>query len=139
MPSDIEQFIGKPVAKLSPADLQELRELGAAIRDGQTTFDEALKARYNTQTEEGTETGNAAQAETVAEEKIAAMSKAAVARQATAVPTEPSEGSGGKPAESPEMTDEDNRRLDAEIAAQEERPQTQRPRREKPVFGRQNA
>jgi hypothetical protein len=73
MPSDIEQYIGKTAAKFGPGDLQELRELGAAIRDGQTTFNDALKVKYGSETDGGTVVGSAAAAAAVAEEKIAAL------------------------------------------------------------------
>ncbi len=55
MPSDLQTYIGRPVKQWTEADRQALRELGAAIRDGQTTFDEALKLRHSPP-EEGEET-----------------------------------------------------------------------------------
>lgn len=46
-PSDLEQYSGKPAKQWLQADIVELRELYTAIRDGQTTFDDAMKARYS--------------------------------------------------------------------------------------------
>lgn len=53
IPSDLEQYIGRPVGQFTGSDIQELRELGAAIRDGQTSFQESLRAKYSTGPEDG--------------------------------------------------------------------------------------
>ena len=45
-PSDLETYIGRTSKLFTTEDLQELTELGAAIRDGQVTFQEALRLRY---------------------------------------------------------------------------------------------
>lgn len=47
MPSDLVNYLGHSVEQVSPAELQELRELWTAINDGQTTFREALKVRFS--------------------------------------------------------------------------------------------
>lgn len=46
IPSDLENYIGKPVAQWGKQDANDLRELANAMREGQTTFQEALKIRY---------------------------------------------------------------------------------------------
>lgn len=45
-PSDLETYIGRSYQQWTVADIKELRELGAAIRDNQTTFQDALRMRY---------------------------------------------------------------------------------------------
>ena len=72
MPSDLEQYLGKPTNRFSPKDIQELRELYTAIRENQTTFEQALKLKYQTEVD-GVESGSAAAQERVAEDKIARM------------------------------------------------------------------
>jgi hypothetical protein len=95
-PGDLEQYMGKACAKFGPADLQELRELGAAIRDGVTTFDEAMKAKYTTKDPEtGAEVvGSAKEAAEVAEKKIAEL-------QAEAKPAVPVQPQGPAPSAPP--------------------------------------
>ncbi len=44
--TDLETYIAKPAAQFTTEDISELRGLGAAIRDQQTTFDAALKAKW---------------------------------------------------------------------------------------------
>ncbi len=46
-PSDLEQYMGKPVAQFTAADRAELKALGVAIHDGQTTFDDAMRIRFS--------------------------------------------------------------------------------------------
>lgn len=55
MPSDLQTYMQTDVDKLSPAQVEELRGLYVAIRDGDTTFNEALKAKYDTTPHEETE------------------------------------------------------------------------------------
>ena len=45
-PSDLEQYIGKPMSGWNDKDVASLRELGQAIKEGLTTFAEALQQRY---------------------------------------------------------------------------------------------
>jgi len=45
-PSDLETYIGRTSKLFTTEDLQDLTELGAGIRDGQVTFQEALRIRY---------------------------------------------------------------------------------------------
>lgn len=44
MPSDLALYIGNELAAASPAQLEDLRGLFAAVRDGEVTFADALKA-----------------------------------------------------------------------------------------------
>lgn len=48
IPSDLVNYLGKPVEQWREADVSVLRELGTAIKDGETTFQQALKIRYST-------------------------------------------------------------------------------------------
>jgi hypothetical protein len=43
---DLETYIGRAVNHFTADDLKELRELGAAIRDGQTSFQDALRIKF---------------------------------------------------------------------------------------------
>lgn len=45
-PSDLEQYLGKPAAQFRAAERRELFELGVAIKEGHTSFDEAMRLRY---------------------------------------------------------------------------------------------
>ena len=50
--SDLETYVGRTMKHFTAEDLKDLRELGAAIRDGQTSFQEALRLRYTTDADE---------------------------------------------------------------------------------------
>ena len=45
MPSDLEDYLGHKTSSCSPAEMQNLRELYAAIRDGQTTWAEVMESK----------------------------------------------------------------------------------------------
>jgi hypothetical protein len=45
-PSDLEHYVGRPAASWNDKDVALLRELAQAIKEGQTTFAEALQQRY---------------------------------------------------------------------------------------------
>jgi len=45
MPEQLGEYLGHPVAQLQPAELVELRESYAALRDGETTWRELLDAK----------------------------------------------------------------------------------------------
>jgi hypothetical protein len=45
MPSEIKQYIGHPVEQLSPQEIQELRALYTAIKDGEATWSVALESK----------------------------------------------------------------------------------------------
>lgn len=58
MPTDLIQYTGKQPAQWQEGDFAELRELGTAIKEGETTFQQALKVRYG-QTEDTAEASTA--------------------------------------------------------------------------------
>lgn len=45
-PEDLVSYVGVQLDRISPAQLGELRGLYTAVRDGETTFDAALKLKY---------------------------------------------------------------------------------------------
>lgn len=45
MPSDLESYLGHGTASCSPAEMQGLREIYAAIRDGQTSWSEVVETK----------------------------------------------------------------------------------------------
>jgi hypothetical protein len=63
-PPDLERWAGKPIDRLQPKELQELREIYAAIREGEATWDELIATKYEGSTEEQKK---------VAQEKLAAL------------------------------------------------------------------
>lgn len=64
-PVDLQAFLGKPLDRVQPAEIAKLREIYTAIRDSETTWDAVM--------EEAAAQGSAAQAEDVAQRKIAEM------------------------------------------------------------------
>lgn len=70
-PEDLMTYLGCPLDKSSKAQIAELRDLYTAIKENETTFQDALKAKYSTP-EEG---HNQGQQEKVAEGKIASLKK----------------------------------------------------------------
>lgn len=68
MPEDLVTYVGCPLDRVSPGQLQEMRDLWAAINENETTFQEALRAKYETADAGGKTPGD------VAEQKIAALS-----------------------------------------------------------------
>ena len=80
IPSEVEQYIGRATAQFTALDIRELRELYSAMRDGQTTFQEAMKARFH-HVDDG-EGEPVLTREQVAEKKLAAM-KAAGLKEVT--------------------------------------------------------
>jgi len=94
MPGDLETYMGKKCENFTTDDLAELMGLGASIRDGQTTFAEAMKAKYTAINEQGEDQpGSAEAARAVADAKIAALGKAQTPAGA---------GSPGAPAPAPQ-------------------------------------
>jgi hypothetical protein len=61
--TDLEKYLGTKLEKASPSQIDELRGLFVAIRDGEITFDEAIERKYEA-------AGSVNDAERVAEEKI---------------------------------------------------------------------
>lgn len=70
-PEDLMTYLGCQLDKASKAQIAELRDLYTAIKENETTFQDALKAKYSTP-EEGQKPG---QQERVAEGKIASLKK----------------------------------------------------------------
>jgi hypothetical protein len=54
-PSDLENYFAKSVNALSDADIKELRELGTAINEGVTTFQQAMELKWKRTDEDGNE------------------------------------------------------------------------------------
>lgn len=44
MPKDLEQYLGHEVAKMTPAEVDRLRSIFVAVRDGETTWNEVIGA-----------------------------------------------------------------------------------------------
>lgn len=65
MPDDLVAFAGKPLERLQPKDVMELRSIFSAIRDGETTWDEVMAERDPS--------GSAEAAQEVAQKKLAAL------------------------------------------------------------------
>jgi len=94
-PSQLETYIGKPAKQWTSTpggDFEILRGLGAAIREGGITFDQALRERYDTE-------GSTEAQENVAEAKIAELRR----QQAEAQPA-PAPAPEPPPAENPPGT-----------------------------------
>lgn len=53
IPEDLIAYIGCPLDRISPAQLDELRGLHTAVKDGETTFNDALRAKYDTAQKDG--------------------------------------------------------------------------------------
>jgi hypothetical protein len=47
LPSDLEKYIGCPLDRLSPVQIDELRGLYTAINDGELTFEEAMRRKWD--------------------------------------------------------------------------------------------
>lgn len=67
MPEDLTAYAGKPLDRLQPKDITELRSIFAAIRDGETTWDEVMA--------EKDPAGSAEAAQDVAARKLAGFWK----------------------------------------------------------------
>ncbi len=79
-PEDLMTYLGCPLDKASKAQIAELRDLYAAIKENETTFQEALKLKYTTPEDGQHQEG---QQERVAEKKIASMKKEEKAEEAS--------------------------------------------------------
>lgn len=69
LPSDLENYIGAKLDRISPLQVDELRGLYAAINDGETTFEEAMRRKWDADY-------TPADREAVLEEKLATAEKA---------------------------------------------------------------
>lgn len=56
MPEDLVTYLSSSLERVGPAQIEELRGLFTAIRDGDTTFQEALRVRFDPAAEGGEET-----------------------------------------------------------------------------------
>ena len=133
MPSDIQNYVGKPIAQWTDKDRDELRHLGAAIRDGQTTFDEALRAKYMTSEEGGGDGESDQQRDARLQRQSEDQLRDAKAREEAGIGTTSTadglkkitqadidaELARKKAANTEPLTDEQNKALDAEIAARD--------------------
>lgn len=137
VPSDLQAYIGKPVKQWAEKDRQALRELGAAIRDGQITFDEALRAKFATPEESGAEETTAehdARLQKQMDEQAARIKAAADSNRAaegkppiTQADIDAELAKKATP-EGQAGTEEDDRALDAEIMAKDAQVATERPK-----------
>lgn len=66
--TDLEQYLGHKLERVSPAELVDLRSIYTAIKDGETSWDTVMESRKPSKEEEH---GSAAAAQRVAEEKLA--------------------------------------------------------------------
>lgn len=92
MPHDLKEYLGCDVSQVSPADMAALRALFAAIRDGETTWREALAHK----------TGKAQAAEAGKANGAAADLKSRVKKQAAEVidaPNDPAPDTSREPGE----------------------------------------
>lgn len=113
LPSDLVSYIGVPLDRASPMQLDELRGLYAAIRDGETTFDAALKAKYDVPEGEDSETKQQHDARLLRQsEEQLERKKAEAANSATTAKSEP-------PAATTEPTEEEMDRTTREKLASE--------------------
>jgi hypothetical protein len=55
VPDDLVTYLGCPLDKASPAQIDELRGVWTAIKDGETTFDAALRMKYQAVDDNGNE------------------------------------------------------------------------------------
>lgn len=111
-PEDLMTYLGCPLDKASKAQIGELRDLYAAIKENETTFQDALKAKYNTPDE-----GQEGQQEKVAAKKIASLKKEE------------------SPKSEEPTTEEMEAATKAQLAKESEGEQEQPPRQRRNLFG----
>lgn len=105
--SDLETYIGRQVKHFTPADIQDLRELGIAIKDNQITFQEALRLKYSAGEHEEPSAGGETEQQHDARLKRQMDEQARAAEEREKQPVDR------------EMTPEENRALDEKLAAEE--------------------
>lgn len=136
LPSDITTYMNTAVDKLSPAQINDLRGLYQAIRDGELTFNEALKAKYDTPqgTESEVERDIRNQRRTQEQEKLGMAEPSATAKPESegAEAARPSGAEGAS--QSAPLTAEQNAELDLKLAGEEKQPPP--PKRAPMVFGK---
>lgn len=122
LPSDLTTYIGTAIDKISPAQLNDLRGLFQAIRDGELTFNEALKMKYDTTEIESEAERDIRIAKTLKEQEKESESTTGTAAKAAAPVVEQAAGatiSSGEPAA---LTPEQNAELDRKLAEEEAQP-----------------
>lgn len=102
LPDQIEKYLGHEIAVITPAEIQSLRGVYTAIKDGDTTWAEVLKAVEEDR--EGTIKGNADKAQAKQDERAAAKAKGSPAEQAKAKAAEAGAKMGAQPTEAPAQT-----------------------------------
>ena len=120
MPDDLVTYIGCPLDRCSPTQLNELRGLWSAIKDGEIDFQTALQKKLE-------QPGSRAEQEKVADEKLAEIERRRAAQQPK---QEPPSAAGETQPTSGEQSDV------VPEAGQLPGADTGNPPRQKPVFGR---
>lgn len=124
LPDDLVTYIGTSLDRISPAQLDELRGLYSAINDGETSFQDAIRKKYDTPVVESDNPR-----ETTPEHD--ARLEKQMAEQADALRQKQ------QPAQERDMTPEENAALDANLAAEEAaQQQASAQPRQKPTFGK---
>lgn len=102
MPPQLVEYVGHELTALTPAELQRLRKIYSAIKEGEATWSEIVEQRRDVDKEKAKEAGTAAAAPAAAKGKanVNDLAKDAKAkREAAAKPTEkPAEDKGDEPA-----------------------------------------
>lgn len=99
MPEDLLTYTNTPVDRLSPAQLDDLRGLWSAINEGQTTFNEALRQRYDTSEDE-----NQQQHDERLRRQMDEQEQAALAKQDTKKEESGNSGASPDPQSPPQST-----------------------------------
>jgi hypothetical protein len=87
LPSDLVNYLGITIDKASPKQIEELRGLYTAIKDGEITFEEAMRLKYEPEGGDAPRTGEPQKTtEQVKDEKIAALKQQGQAEQAGSTP-----------------------------------------------------
>lgn len=133
-PDDLRDYCGTATEKLSPAQLNELRGLYTAIRDGEIDFATALRMKFDQPSTSEAER-EAAAMEAIEKSKAAAAQKQQQnpTQTTAAAETKPAEPAAQKETAAPTKVDEYDDPV-ARQQAQEEKERTGD--RQKPVFGR---
>ena len=92
MPGDLAEYLGHGVERVSPSEIDELRQVYASIKDGEASWDDVMEARQPQ--------GNEEEARKVGEAKVAAM-KQQQQKPADAAPTEEPQAEVSDAAEPP--------------------------------------
>lgn len=123
MPSDLETYMGKPSKQFTAADIQELRELGAAIRDGQETFQNALRLKFSAPEGEESAVEHDARLRKQSEEQLATAQQVAAEKKIAELTAQQAPPPPAPPTETAISADDENRELDRQLAEQEREPE----------------